>query len=270
MGKYTVYKYTNKINKKVYIGITTRNLETRHKEHSRNVGIGTYFSNAIKKYGIDNFVLEKIDTANNINELAQKEVYWIKHYNAFVYWDNSNGYNETFGGEGLTGHSGELNSQFGISPQERMTQEKFEEWKLNLKKSAHHGIENKCYGVHPLEWMGKERWEELLCELSERWKGENNPNVKNPKHGKDHPNFGKHFSEEIKAKMRAGKKNNKLTDEKAASIHNEYIKGKITQEEIAEKYGISRQTVSDVLNGRIYKHILVLEKPEYAAFLMER
>src|SRR5690625_3762383 len=102
-----VYKYTNKINGNLYIGITTRKIKTRHREHEKqDVNDGTPFHNAIKKYGIENFDLDIIDRANNLEELKEKEKHWIEYYNTFIHSENSNGYNLTKGGDGLFGHKG--------------------------------------------------------------------------------------------------------------------------------------------------------------------
>lgn len=264
-----VYKYTNTQNGKVYIGITKRDLTQRHKEHIKSAGDGTYFHNALDKYGISAFNLEIIDTANSADELCEKEKMWIDFYNAFAYGDNPKGYNGTLGGDGVTGHSGEHNSQYGISPQERMSDEKFKEWKANLKKSARRGVENQLFGVHPKEWMGEDTWNNLMKNLSENWTGDNNPQRKNPKLGKDNPNYGRVHSQEVRIKMSHNKKSKKLTDESALKIKEEYLLGNKTQFEIANQYGISRQTVGDIVNGRIYKHLQIYEQPERAAFLME-
>lgn len=95
-----VYKATNKINNKIYIGITTKTLEYRksiHKKDSKSKD--TYFYRAIRKHGFDNFEWEVIDTAQSIEELHEKEVAYIKKYDSF---DNKvNGYNTTSGGESL-------------------------------------------------------------------------------------------------------------------------------------------------------------------------
>lgn len=74
-----IYKATNKINNKVYIGQTVRSLEVRMSEHKRHNY--TAFDKAINKYGLENFDVEVIDTAKDINELNEKEIYWIKYYN---------------------------------------------------------------------------------------------------------------------------------------------------------------------------------------------
>ena len=61
------------------------------------------FYKAIRKYGKDNLKWEIIDTADSEQNLNDKEIYWIKHYNSFMKNKDSNGYNLTFGGEGVNG-----------------------------------------------------------------------------------------------------------------------------------------------------------------------
>jgi group I intron endonuclease len=95
-----VYKAINKLNGKVYIGITTKTLEHRKSIHKRDSKTKhTYFYRAIRKYGFDNFEWEVVDTATTIEELHEKEVFYIKQYDSF---DNKDkGYNATSGGGSL-------------------------------------------------------------------------------------------------------------------------------------------------------------------------
>ena len=79
-----VYKVTNLINGKFYIGITQYSAEERlnshwreAKSHKKNNKPLTYFHNALLYYGIENFKIEVIDTAENREELNKKEIYWI-------------------------------------------------------------------------------------------------------------------------------------------------------------------------------------------------
>lgn len=75
-----IYKVSNNINDMVYIGQTIRLLERRWSQHcSKNMD--SYLSRAIRKYGKENFRIEIIDTAQTIEELNEKEVYWIAFYN---------------------------------------------------------------------------------------------------------------------------------------------------------------------------------------------
>ena len=88
-----VYCITNTINSKEYVGVTTRSIEERFKEHCK---AESYIGRAIRKHGIENFSVRCIDTADTVTELWEKEVYWIKRKKAF-----GNGYNLTMGGGGL-------------------------------------------------------------------------------------------------------------------------------------------------------------------------
>lgn len=95
-----IYKVTNKLNGKIYIGQTINTLEFRKDQHFRDTRCmkkkTTYFHNAIKKYGAENFVFEEIDSANNLEELNQKERYWIKFYSSN---NKEFGYNLDSGGK---------------------------------------------------------------------------------------------------------------------------------------------------------------------------
>lgn len=92
-----IYKITNNLNGKVYIGQTCRSLEGRMSEHIRHNTI--VVDKAIQKYGADNFTVEQIDVAYDIDELNQKEQFWIRHYNSMV----PNGYNQCAGGDNTVG-----------------------------------------------------------------------------------------------------------------------------------------------------------------------
>lgn len=92
-----IYKITNTINSKSYIGQTIQNVRERFYQHcatkcSKAVS-NMAIHRAIKKYGKSNFtveVIEEIDSAN----LNDRERYWIKYYNSY-----NNGYNSTKGGQ---------------------------------------------------------------------------------------------------------------------------------------------------------------------------
>ena len=78
-----IYKLTNKVNKKFYIGATTTSLNQRKRNHFSNPRY--HIGNAIKKYGKKNFIIKQIDEAKTIEELDTLENYYIKklkpHYN---------------------------------------------------------------------------------------------------------------------------------------------------------------------------------------------
>lgn len=88
-----IYLTTNLINNKKYIG---KHRATKF-EPDKYIGSGKILKEAILKEGIENFSCELIDTAENKEELNNKEKYWIEFYNAVA---DDNFYNLSFGGEG--------------------------------------------------------------------------------------------------------------------------------------------------------------------------
>lgn len=92
-----IYKITNLINNKIYIGLTARTIEERWKQHvNQSKKKNYYIARTIRKYGKENFKIEQIDKAYSIKELKSKEKYWIAKYQS----NNRNiGYNLTDGGE---------------------------------------------------------------------------------------------------------------------------------------------------------------------------
>ena len=89
-----VYKITNRINQKVYIGQTSFSVEKRWKEHVQDINkhLDRPLYRALSKYGIENFSVETIEETDSPNE---REIYWIEYYQSY-----HNGYNATTGGEG--------------------------------------------------------------------------------------------------------------------------------------------------------------------------
>jgi len=90
-----VYKITNKVNNKFYIGVTTGDLKRRLRNHFQKTG--KYLSAAIKKYGKKNFIIEQIDSAKSNKELDKKEIQYIKKLNPH--------YNLTEGGRTFFNHN---------------------------------------------------------------------------------------------------------------------------------------------------------------------
>ena len=89
-----IYKFTNKINNKTYIG-QSKSIETRYKRHlyDANKGSKTIFHRALIKYGIENFTFEIIEECD-VSRLDEREKYYIKQYGSLM----PNGYNMQTGG----------------------------------------------------------------------------------------------------------------------------------------------------------------------------
>lgn len=93
-----IYKITNNITGKSYIGQTQFFLEFRWKQHlceSRINRKPNKFRNAIRKYGIECWKFEIIEVVECFDDLNKKEQYWISFFDAMKC-----GYNSTSGGEG--------------------------------------------------------------------------------------------------------------------------------------------------------------------------
>ena len=90
-----IYKAVNRENGLVYIGATTKSLEARKIDHIQKAknNNGSRFQEAITKYGIKAFHWKIIYEAISINDLAEKETFYINYYNS-----KNNGYNNDNGG----------------------------------------------------------------------------------------------------------------------------------------------------------------------------
>lgn len=106
MDKYCLYAHTNKVNGKVYIGIS-KNLHLRWRNKALGYGKCTKIHNAFKKYGWDNF--EHAIIAENLSkeDACELEKLWI-----WLFKSNNTSYNITDGGEGTIGvHRSERHKQ---------------------------------------------------------------------------------------------------------------------------------------------------------------
>ena len=207
-----IYKATNKVNGKSYIGQTIRTLYERKKSHF-NVAYNNpqfAFHNAIRKYGKENFKWEILCGCKDIDELNKKEKYYIKEYKTF----GKNGYNMTTGREGfimspeaiekrsgknhpfygLKGKyhptygklSGENNPMYGVTgeahPRFGIPHKQSAIDKMKKNRPDYSGENNPNYGNHPVSWckgLTKET-DERVGKISESKIGIPRPKLKCP------------------------------------------------------------------------------------------
>lgn len=177
-----VYKTTNKINGKVYIG--------QHKKTEYDpdyYGSGTYLKRALLKYGKESFTNEVIEWCEDRKSICDREKYWIKEYNST---DNELGYNITPGGE-----FGDITAG--------MTKEDYDRWIAKMSETR----------------KGMKHTEEWKTRMSERMSGKNNPMYGKDgtnlgkRFSKEHAekirkaNLGRKVSAETRMKISIAKKN---------------------------------------------------------------
>lgn len=87
-----IYKITNRLNRKIYVGLTYRSIERRFLEHSK---ANTPLGQAMRECGLENFMIEIIEECETLELAKKREQFWIKILNCKV----PNGYNQSDGGE---------------------------------------------------------------------------------------------------------------------------------------------------------------------------
>ena len=100
-----IYKITNLINQKVYIGKTNYlSIQDRWYEHlkdycKREEEKRPLYS-AMQKYGVQNFIIELVETVETDEIACEREKFWIEYYRSYIGFSDCNGYNATLGGDG--------------------------------------------------------------------------------------------------------------------------------------------------------------------------
>ena len=220
---YYIYKHTNKINGKVYIGQTCQKPEYRW-NHGKGYKECPHFYDAILKYGWENFEHEIIETGLTNEEANERETYWINFFNST---NEDFGYNLSLGGlnrefseetkQKLSNHAKKLWEN--KNHQEQISQIMKDKWNdENYRQSVLTGVEkarqkheeetgSRCFLTdegrkrisearkkyiqeHGTPTQGTHRSEETKRKISEKMSGEN------------HPMYGTHHSEEHKQKLR--------------------------------------------------------------------
>lgn len=186
-----IYKATNKINGKKYVGQTVFSLEKRRCQHINDALSNKdtyYFHNALRKHGPDNFEWTILHECGVIEELNMLEMYYIRLYNTF-----EKGYNLTLGGDGMVGfeHSeeskkkmsdaqkGSKNHNYGKTFSEKHRRKMSEAqvgkyFSEKTRKKISRARTGKCVGKDN-SMYGKSPSEETRRKISDTLKGKNNP-----------------------------------------------------------------------------------------------
>ncbi len=221
-----IYKATNKINDKVYVGQTVQSLRIRKSRHiyDANNGCDFNFHRAIRKYGINNFEWVIIRICNNINELNAFEQYYILYYDSM-----DNGYNLKSGGRNgfLSEETKAKISKNNTRPMlgkhlSTETKEKLRQARLGSK---HSDVTKELMSKNSTKyWLGKklskEHCENLrIAHINKKASVEarekmsiaklnmsdkTRKKMSKAKSGKNHPMYNKHHTKGSREKMRLG------------------------------------------------------------------
>lgn len=155
--KILIYKATNLVNNKVYIGQTTQTLQDRiyhHKKDSyRTDRPKVYFHNAIFKYGIDNFKFEVIEYCDNVEMLNEREIYWISYYDST---NKDKGYNLDSGGRNGGCKCEETKQKMSAATLKNWEREEYREKALKGLRDGTKKFQEICkynreHGIHKVE-----------------------------------------------------------------------------------------------------------------------
>lgn len=139
---FKVYRIVNKINNKVYIGITSRNINMRYEEHISRARCGQRKSrlyDAVRKYGKENFILSEIDKTDSEDAVRKLETKYINIYDSY-----NSGYNCNLGGCGHLHIPDELKKKISDAQKGKIISEETKRKMSEAKKgnsscSAHFG-----------------------------------------------------------------------------------------------------------------------------------
>lgn len=264
-----IYKITNNVTGDCYIG-KSKDMFVRmgqHKsllksnKHKYSNGELSLLQKAWNKYGEESFSFEILDFCP-VEELNEKEVYWIDFYQC-NHTRTRQGYNTTDGGEGAYGNSnvrGRIQINNG-KIQKMIYPEEFEYYqsigfsigrlpstieKINKNKVILYGEGHWAYGKHLSD--------EHKRKISEANKGKNA--------GKNNYMYGKHMSEETKMKLREKSLGRKKSNEERKKISDgrkkpvirftkdgKYIDEFISALDAEVDAGISRSHISQCCKG---------------------
>lgn len=143
-----IYKITNTANSKIYIGYDTGKVsdESRWVDHRKHYKYNTQkvLYSAIRKYGIDCFTYEVVEEVDTLENLIDKEIFYIDFFQSYK---KDIGYNRTLGGEG--GDTFSIRSEESQNQTKSKMRESAIAWWANVDSDARKDL---------LKHLNKEKW----------------------------------------------------------------------------------------------------------------
>lgn len=191
-----IYKITNYINEKCYIGITSKDLKTRFGWHLRDARLGKpkKLYDAMREIGFEKFEIELLDECDDDNITIRKlEEFYIEKFNSF-----RNGYNASPKSGGVKNHNAESRAKMSKARKGKTYEEL-----LGIEKAAE--TKQKLSNV----LLGRKVTDEFRLKMSKINKGR----IKTEEEKRRHSEFmaGRKHSDETKMKMSQSRKGKLLS-----------------------------------------------------------
>jgi group I intron endonuclease len=246
-----VYKITNKINGKLYIGVAG-SLEKRWAEHksaasTKRKSVCFYLQRAISKYGADNFTFEEIERCDCYFMAFERETYWIKYYNSR---NNKIGYNLTLGGEG--GSAGESSTSAKLK--ENQVLEILIKFATGNFTYVQLGKEY-CVDSTTIGYIIRfKNWPEMKDKISDELKNNiliarKNNKQKSRWTEENSPNLGK------TGRDTTGSCGTKINEKQVLEIRSLYETGKYSMKELGKMYGVYDSHICRIVHKQIWAYV---------------
>ena len=237
-----IYRVYTNFNDACYIGQAKDIYERFNSHHiydyknKKNCCYNTKFYSALREHGLDGFEVEIIDLCP-IEELDEKEIYYIAQYNSFHH-----GYNSTEGGQNWSPNihslkteekrqqTRELNQSLKGEnhPRAKLTNEEV----ISIRQRYIDGeTPESIYQDYKDRYSSFDTFRRIILGYTYKSVG-NIPNSEQVRHT-----------------------NAKLTDVQVKEIRNKYQKGKISFAKLGKEYGVSGTTISRIIKNEIYKNV---------------
>ena len=241
-----VYKITNKINGKVYIGQTIQTLGRRWKKHVRysENNSKTAIHNAIRKYGPENFTIEEIDGANSLSELNYLETHYIYKHESLA----PNGYNLKIGGSNSL-YTDEAKAKMSKSHTGKKLSK---EHRNNISKSVIKFFKENPETANKVREIASKTLTKYMSKNPHPKKGkklskESRERISQSKMGDKNPMYGKKSNDAQRKALMKGQEIRRNNLKKVLCHQNKKVYNTVT--EAAKDLGFARSSVSNVLTG---------------------
>ena len=241
MRYYVIYKITNLVNNKIYIGqsINYKNRWRREKYTAFDLNDDSYdlpLYRAFRKYGFDKFDFSIIEDSLTVENVEEREIYWIAFYKTNIYrYGSKFGYNLTDGGFNPIIPTETRNKISKKSTGREVTAETRR--LLSRINTGRKQSKETCQKIS-LAKSGKKQSKETIKKRADKLRGQKR-------------------TQEQKNKLSITKRGelnhqSKLTENIVLDIRAEYETTKISYKDLAKKHNVALSTISDIIKKRTW------------------